>query len=117
MKFMLNKLSQGLQYLGQHTKETLTTILHNDFITTQVLAGLCLALPYLVMGEPLAAFPLAVFLIMCLIQGLAYLITTMKTYGWQVQVEVSVDIGVMLGVVVLGLLAAVNLLALSLSCT
>ena len=113
---MLNKLSQGLQYLVQLIKNILTMLLHNDFTITLVLAGLCLALPYLVTGEPLAVFPLAVFLILCLIPVAGYLITTMRTYGWRAQVEVSVDIGVLFGVMVLILLTAVSLLALSLSC-
>ena len=113
---MLNKLLLGLQYLGRRIKELLTLILHNDFITTLVLAGLCLAPLYLVTGEPLAVFPLVAFLIMCLIRGLVYLTTMMKTFGWQAQVEVSAGIGVMLGVTVLALLVVVNLLVLFLSC-
>jgi hypothetical protein len=116
MKNMLNKLLLGLLYLAQRTKELLTSLLHKDFITTQVLAGSCLALPYLVTGEPHAVFPLVVFLIMCLIQGLVYLTIMMKTFGLQARVAVSVDIGVMCGATVLALLTVVNLLALSLSC-
>ena len=117
MKLMHNKLLLGLLSLAQRTKNKLIMILHNDFITTQVYAGLCLAPLYLVTGEPLAVFPLVAFLIMCLIQGLVYLITTMKIFGLQAQVEVSVDIGVMFAAMVLALLTVVNLLVLSLSCT
>jgi len=57
-----------------------------------------------------------VFLIMLLIQGVAYLITTMRTYGWRVQVEVLVDIGAILGVMGYLLLTAVSLLVVFLSC-
>ena len=113
---MLNTLLLGLLYSGLRIRGLLITILHKDFITTQVLAGLCLAPLYFLMGEPLAAFPLAVFSIMFLIQGVACLITMMRTYGWQAQVEVSAGIGVTLGVMVLGLLAAASLLDLSRSC-
>jgi hypothetical protein len=54
---------------------------------------------------------------MFLIQGVAYLTTMMKTFGWQVEVEAWVDIGVMLEAMAFLLLTAVSLLALSLSCT
>jgi hypothetical protein len=54
---------------------------------------------------------------MFLIQGAVSLITMMKTYGWQVEVEAWVDIGVMLEVMAFQLLAAVSLLVASLSCT
>jgi hypothetical protein len=60
---------------------------------------------------------LAVFLIMFLIQGAAYLIIMMRTYGWQVEVEAWVDIGVMLEATAFLLLTAVSLLVASLSCT
>ena len=113
---MLNTLLLGLQFLGQHTKDLLTTILHNDFITTLVLAGLCLALLFLATGELAVASLLAVFLIMCLTVATGYLLITMRTSGWQAQVGVSVGIGVALGATVLLLLTAVSLLALSLLC-
>jgi hypothetical protein len=60
---------------------------------------------------------LAVFLIMFLIQGAAYLIIMMRTYGLQVEVEAWVDIGVMLEATAFLLLTAVSLLVASLSCT
>jgi len=60
---------------------------------------------------------LAVFSIMFLTQGVVYLTTMMKTYGWQVEVEAWVDIGVMLEVMAFLLLMAVSLLVASLSCT
>ena len=88
----------------------------SDFITTVPLVGLCLAPLYLVTGEPVVGFLLAVSLIMYLIAGMVYLLTSMKIYGWLVRVEVSVDIGVMLGLTVLGLATVANLLGLSLLC-
>ena len=87
-----------------------------DFITTVPIVGSCLALLYLVTGEQHAVFLSAVFLIMYLIAGVVYLITMMKTYGWQVQVEVLEDIGVTLGVMVYLLLTVLALLVQSLSC-
>ena len=56
------------------------------------------------------------FLIMFLIQGVVYLITMMRTYGWQVRVEAWVDIGVMLGVMGYLLLTVVSLLVAFHSC-
>jgi hypothetical protein len=117
MKHMHKKPSQEHRSLVQRIKAILTTILHSDFTTTQVRVGSALALLYLVTGEPLVASLLAVFLIMFLIQGVAYLTTMMKTFGWQVEVEAWVDIGVMLEAMAFLLLTAVSLLALSLSCT
>ena len=73
--------------------------------------------PILSNGEPLVVYLLAVFSIMFLIQGVGYLITMMRTYGWQVEVEAWVDIGVMLEVMAFQLLTVVSLLAASLSCT
>ena len=51
-----------------------------------------------------------VFLIMFLTQGLVYLLTMMKTYGSQVEVEASVDIGVILGAMVWILLTVLAVL-------
>jgi hypothetical protein len=101
----------------QRIKALLTTILHSDFTTTQARVGSVLALLYLVTGELLVASLLAVFSIMFLTQGAAYLITMMRTYGWQVEVEAWADIGVMLEVMAFLLLTAVSLLVASLSCT
>jgi hypothetical protein len=101
----------------QRIKALLTTILHSDFTTTQARVGSVLALLYLVTGELLVASLLAVFSIMFLTQGVAYLITMMRTYGWQVEVEAWADIGVMLEVMAFLLLTAVSLLVASLSCT
>ena len=113
---MLKRLSQGLQYMVLLIKDTLITILHSDFITTQVRVGSVLALLYLVTVEPAVGCLLAAFLIMFLIQGVVYLITMMKTYGWRVEVEAWVDIGGMLEATVFLLLTAVSLLVASLSC-
>ena len=101
----------------QRIKDILTTILHSAFITTQARAGSVLALLYLVTGEPLVVYLLAAFSIMFLIQGVVYLITTMRTYGWQVEVEAWVDIGVLLEVMAFQLLTVVSLLVAYLSCT
>jgi hypothetical protein len=101
----------------QHIKEILTSILHSAFIVTQVRAGSALALLYLATGVQPVGYLLAAFSIMFLIQGVAYLITMTRTYGWQVEVEAWVDIGAMLEVMAFQLLTVVSLLALSLSCT
>jgi hypothetical protein len=53
---------------------------------------------------------------MYLIRGLVFLTTMMKTFGSQVQVEVSVDIGEMLGVMVFQLATVLVLLGQSPSC-
>tara|TARA_Y100000361_G_scaffold108241_1_gene98083 strand:- start:3050 stop:3532 length:483 start_codon:yes stop_codon:yes gene_type:complete len=78
--------------------------------------GLGLVLLYLVTQELVVASLLAAFLIMFLIQGLVYLIITMKTFGLQVEVEASVDLGLVFAATVLALLTVVSLLVLSLSC-
>ena len=114
---MPKKHSPEQRSMVQRIKDILTTILHSDFTTTQARAGSVLALLYLVTGEQLVASLLAVFLTMFLIQGVVFLITTMRTFGWQVAVEAWVDIGVMLEVMAFLLLTAVSLLVLSLSCT
>jgi hypothetical protein len=101
----------------QRIKDILTTILHSAFITTVVRAGSASALLFLVTGEPLLVYLSVAFLIMFLIQGKAYLLTMMKTYGWQVEVEAWVDIGVLLEVMAFLLVTVVSLLVLSLSCT
>ena len=103
--------------LVQRIKNILTMILHSDFTTTQARAGSVLALLYLATGEPLVASLLAAFLIMFLTQGVVFLTTTMRTFGWQVEVEAWVDIGVMLEVMVFLLLTAASLLVASLLCT
>jgi hypothetical protein len=101
----------------QRIKNILTMILHSDFTITQVRVGSVLALLYLVTGVQPVASLLAVFLIMFLTQGVVYLTIMMRTYGWQVEVEAWVDIGVMLEAMVFLLLTAVSLLVASLSCT
>jgi hypothetical protein len=52
---------------------------------------------------------------MFLIAGVVFLLTMMRTYGSQVQVEASVDIGAILGAMVFQLLMAVVLLEAFLS--
>ena len=81
-----------------------------DFTTTVPLVGSCLALLYLVTGEPHVGFLSVVSLIMFLTVAVVYLLTMMRIYGWQVQVEALVDIGAILGVTVFLLLMAVVLL-------
>jgi hypothetical protein len=88
-----------------------------DFTTTVPLVGSCLALLFLVTGVPLVGFLSVVSSIMFLTAGMVYLLTMMRTYGWQVQVEASVDIGAILGATVFQLLMAVVLLVQFLSCT
>ncbi len=73
--------------------------------------------PILSNGEPLVVYLLAAFSTMFLIQGAAYLIIMMRTYGWQVEVEAWVDIGVLLEATVFLLLTVVSLLAAYHSCT
>ena len=113
---MLKKLLQGPLHIALLIKGLLISILHKDFITTQVIIGLGLALLYLATLELAVASLLAVFLIQFLIQGLAYLIIMMKTYGWRLEVEVLVGAGLVFAVMGLALLAAASLLVLSLSC-
>ncbi len=86
-----------------------------DFITTLPLVGSCLALLFLVTGVPLVGFLSVVSSIMFLTAGVGYLLIMMRTFGWQVQVEASVDIGAILGAMVFQLLMAVVLLVLFLS--
>ena len=107
---MLNKLLQGLLYLEQRIKEKLILILPKDSISIHLIVGLCLVPLYFLMEEPVVGYLLAAFSIMYLIVGMVSLVTMMKTYGSQVQVEVSVDIGEMLGVMGLLLGTAVVLL-------
>jgi len=57
-----------------------------------------------------------VSLIMFLTVAMVYLITTMRTFGWQVQVEALVDIGAILGATGFLLLMAVVLLVQFHSC-
>jgi hypothetical protein len=97
MKHMLKKLLQELQYLEQHLKEKQIMNWLKDFMTTVPTGGSCLALLYLVTGEQLVGYLSLAFLIMYLIAGMVYLLTSMKIYGWLVRVEVSVDSGAMLG--------------------
>ena len=101
----------------QRIKDILTTILHSDFTTTQARVGSGLALLYLVTGEQLVGYLSLAFLIMFLTQGVVYLITMMRTYGLQVEVEAWVDIGVLLEVMAFQLLTVVSLLVAYLSCT
>ena len=108
---------RGLLNTAQLTKELLTTILHSDFITTQVRIGSLLALLSLATQERAVVFLSLAFLITFLIQGLAYLLITTRTYGWQVEVEAWVDIGVVLEAMVFLLLTAVNLLVAYHLCT
>jgi len=99
----------------QHSKARQILNWLKDFTTTLPLGGSCLALLYLVTGEPLVGFLSVVSLIMFLTVGVVYLLTMMRIYGWQVQVEASVDIGAILGAMVFQLLMAVVLLVLFLS--
>ena len=114
---MHKKHSQEPQSMVQRIKDILTTILHSDFTSTLARAGLVLALLYLATGEPLVVYLLAVFSIMFLIRVGAFLIIMMRTYGWRVEVEAWVDIGVMLEVTGFLLLTVVSLLVASHSCT
>ena len=109
---MHKKLSHGLQYLLQHLKDKQISSWLRDFIITLPTYGSCLALLFLVMGEPIGVYLLAVFSIMYLIAGMVYLLIMMKTFGSQVQVEALVDIGEILGVMASLLLTIVVLLAL-----
>ena len=68
------------------------------------------ALLYLVTGDPLVGYLLAVSSIMFLTVALVYLLTMTRMFGWQVLVEALVDIGEILGVTVFLLLQAVVLL-------
>ena len=113
---MLNKLLQGPVYLALLIKDILISILDRDFTTTLVIIGLVSVLLYFPTGEPLAAYLSVVFLTMYLILGMVYLLITMKTYGLQVEVEASVDFGVMFAAMVWILLTVVAALDLSPSC-
>src|SRR6056300_129685 len=113
---MLKKLLQGLLYTGQLIKGLLTLVLHSDFIPMLVICGSCLALLSLVTGELAVAYLSAAFLIMFLIPGTVYLLIMMRIYGWQAQVEGSVVIGAVFGVMVWIQLTVVSLLVLSPSC-
>ena len=116
MKHMHKKPSQEPPSLEQPTKVSQILNWLRDFITTAPHVGSCLALLYLVTGEQVVVFLLAVSSIMFLTAGVVYQIIMTRTFGWQVQVEVLVDIGETLGVTVYLLLTAVSLLVLSLSC-
>jgi hypothetical protein len=96
-KHMLKKLLLELLYLEQHLKEKQIMNWLKDFTTTVPIGGSCLALLYLVTGEQLVGYLSHAFLIMYLIAGMVYLLTSMKIYGWLVRVVVSVDSGEMLG--------------------
>ena len=113
---MLKKLSQGLLYLAALIRIQLIIFWHKDFITMQVIAGLCLALLFLVTEERAVANLLAASLILLVIQGMVSLLTMLRTYGLHLEVEVSVGAGLAFAVMVLVLLVAVSLLVLSLSC-
>ena len=102
---------------GQPSKVSQILNWLKDFISTVPRVGLCLALLYLVTGEQVVAYLLAVSSIMFLTVGVVYLLTMMKIFGWRVRVEVLVDFGEMLEVMVYLLLMVVSLLVLSHSCT
>ena len=107
---MHKKHSQGLQYLLRHLKGLRILNWLRDFTTTLPTYGSCLALLFLVMGEPIGVYLLAAFSITYLIVGMVYLLTMMKTFGSQVQVEALVDIGEILEVMASLLLTIVVLL-------
>jgi hypothetical protein len=88
-----------------------------DFTTTLPLVGSCSALLYLVTGVQVVGFLSVASSIMFLTVGVVYLLTMMRIYGWQVQVEASVDIGAILGAMVFQLLMGVVLLEAFLSST
>ena len=88
----------------------------SDFMNTVPIGGSCLALRSLVTGVQLVSYLIADFSIMYLTAGVVYLITMMKTFGWQVRVEASVDIGGMLGAMVFLLLTGLVLLVQYHSC-
>jgi hypothetical protein len=98
----------------QFDKFSLDTL--KDFTTTVPLVGSCLALLYLVTGVRVVGYLSLVSLIMFLTVATVYLITTMRTFGWRVQVEALVDIGAILGATVFLLLMAVVLLVQFHSC-
>ena len=114
-KVMLKKLLQGLVFSGLHIKERLIFILHRLYEYSSDL-WFMFSTPILSNGERLVAYLLAAFSITYLIVGGGYLITMMRTFGSQVQVEASVDIGEMLEAMALVLLTIVVLLVQSLSC-
>ena len=113
---MHKKHSQEHQSLVQRIKEKLILILPKGFINTVPTVGLCLVPLYFLTEERLVAYLLAAFSITYLIAGVVYLITMMRTFGSQVQVEASVDIGEMLEAMVLILLTIAVLLVQSHSC-
>jgi hypothetical protein len=82
-----------------------------------VITGSCLALLSLATGELAVAYLSVAFLILFLIPATAYLLIMMKTYGLLVEVEASVDVGVVFGVMVWIQLTVLSLLVLSPSCT
>ena len=109
-KHMHKKPSQEPQSLEQPLKESRILNWLKDFISTVPTYGSCLALLFLAMGELIGVYLLAVFSITYLIVVMGYLLTMMRTYGSQVQVEVSVDIGEILEVMASLLLTIVVLL-------
>ena len=113
---MPKKHSQEPQSSEQPTKVIQILNLLNDFMNTVPSVGSCLALLYLVTGEQVVGFLLAASLIMFLTVVLVYQLIMMRTYGWQVQVEVLVDIGETLGLTVYLLLTVVSLLVQSPLC-
>ena len=116
-KHMHKKHSQEPQSLGQRIKGKLISILPKGFIRTVPIIGLCLAPLYFLTGERLVVYLLVAFSITYLIAGGVSLITMTRTYGWQVRVEVLVDFGEILGVMVFLLLTVVSLLVQFLSST
>jgi E3 ubiquitin-protein ligase DOA10 len=113
---MLNKLLQGPLYLGLLIKDILTFILDREFTSTLVIIGLASVLLYFLTGELVAVYLSVVFLTMFLILGMGYLLIMMKTYGLLVEVEASVDFGVMFAAMVWILLTGVAVLGLSPLC-
>src|SRR5210317_1473723 len=113
---MLKKLWQGLQSLLPHIKTTQTLSWLRDFMITVPYIGSCLALLSLVTEEPVVVYLSAASLIMYLTVGLGYLLIMMRTFGWQVQVEASVDIGEISVAMGYLLLTAVSLLVAYHSC-
>ena len=114
---MLMRLLLVPVYLVLLLSDILITILHKDFIHTLVFTGSCLALLSLVTGVLAVAYLSVAFLILFLIPAMGYLLIMMRTYGSQVEVEASVDVGVVCGVMAWTLLTVLSLLVPSLSCT
>ena len=100
----------------QPTKTLLIMDLLRGYMNTAPIVGLCLALLYLATGERVVGFLSAASLIMFLTAGLGFLLIMTKTYGWHLQVEVSVDTGEMFVVMAYLLLTVVSLLVPFLSC-